>query len=497
VTDLEVTPGYFSPNGDGVNETVEARFTPIAAAGSVSVDVSVARVSDGFLMATLVAGETRPTGVEIREPWTPGPIADGRYRFDVVVTEGAVSDSASAEVEADSTPPQVTWGVVGPSPFDPVDAPLALEVRVVSDATTTTHVIVRQDDAVVDSLGTVAGADTVTLSWGGRRADSTQAPGGRYELFALARDLATNADSTVRDVTLDRLPPAIRVDQPDTVQTDAFPVTLTGRATDGDEVSLVEASFDSAQTFVTADSLTAPADTVGFGVVVDDPAPAPGRRRVVLRARDRYGHTAQRNVVVAYDLLLPAVTSTDLLTPQGAVRDGDSLVVATVWNQPGLTVTADFGNLDTGYADGDEAVADEGGGLYTVRYAVSPSNGRRSGAKNVIVRASTGVLAATDTLSIELVDSQGGDLVAINRNRFDPLAGETVQIAANGTQPVEVDVYGLDGCRVRLLIGDGHVEWDGRNEDGGDVASGVYLLRVRSGDEEEVRRVAVLRGGSR
>ena len=41
------------------------------------------------------------------------------------------------------------------------------------------------------------------------------------------------------------------------------------------------------------------------------------------------------------------------------------------------------------------------------------------------------------------------------------------------------------------------MEWDGRSEEGADMASGVYFLQVNVDGTEEVRKVAVLRGGSR
>ena len=41
----------------------------------------------------------------------------------------------------------------------------------------------------------------------------------------------------------------------------------------------------------------------------------------------------------------------------------------------------------------------------------------------------------------------------------------------------------------------GFVEWDGRDDEGRAVASGVYLLRATVDGDEEIRKVAVLRGG--
>ncbi|MGH2570487.1 MAG: T9SS type A sorting domain-containing protein, partial [bacterium] len=60
-----------------------------------------------------------------------------------------------------------------------------------------------------------------------------------------------------------------------------------------------------------------------------------------------------------------------------------------------------------------------------------------------------------------------------------------------------VDIWNLAGHRVRTLQGNGVVAWDGSSDEGREVASGVYFLRLRTDDGEEKRRVAVVRGGRR
>ena len=64
---------------------------------------------------------------------------------------------------------------------------------------------------------------------------------------------------------------------------------------------------------------------------------------------------------------------------------------------------------------------------------------------------------------------------------------------------VDVDVYDVMGRRVRRLhegaraAGERQVTWDGRNEAGVPVASGVYLVRVRANDQELRTRVLRVR----
>ena len=73
--------------------------------------------------------------------------------------------------------------------------------------------------------------------------------------------------------------------------------------------------------------------------------------------------------------------------------------------------------------------------------------------------------------------------------RFDLARGERV----------ELDVYNLDGQRVTTLVsgargaGSYVVRWDGRDDDGGTLASGVYLYRLETENLVEVRKLLLLR----
>jgi hypothetical protein len=91
---------------------------------------------------------------------------------------------------------------------------------------------------------------------------------------------------------------------------------------------------------------------------------------------------------------------------------------------------------------------------------------------------------------------RSNEIVAISANRFDPDAGETVTFAGDrATAPLRIEIFTLSGQPVRVLEGNGYLEWPGTTESGRTVASGVYFLRVQSEGAEELRKVAVLRGG--
>ncbi len=498
-----VRPPYFTPNGDGRNDSTELSFTPGADGDSVAVRVEVRRVADNVLVDTPRPQTNVAAGAALVTVWAPVAAVEGAYRFDILVTDGVASVTDSAEVVVDLTVPVITLGAVAPNPFDPAaPAPadsLHVPFTVVSDATTGTVVrILTEAGVLVRQLGTFTGPGTSSFSWDGKNAADALQATGRYVVRAIATDLAANADTAAQSFTMDREAPTFP-SAADTVQTDVMPFTFRGSALDFDRVVLVETSVDSGATYRAVDSLSAPAALVQWATQVDYPGAAPGFSRLLVRAYDAAGHVARDTVVVAFDDEIPAPLGSVVLG-DGAVRDGETVRIRTEWSLAGLDVSANFSQLDFDYAAGDETVVESPPGTYTISYRVSPANIRRAEAHEVTIRASTGIVAGRDTVSVLLEEGgpRGDELVAVSRNRFDPDAGETVTLAAErGTAGVSVTVANLAGQIVREITGTGFAEWDGRGEDGDVCGSGVYFLRVTVDGDTENRRVAVLRGGAR
>ena len=72
-------------------------------------------------------------------------------------------------------------------------------------------------------------------------------------------------------------------------------------------------------------------------------------------------------------------------------------------------------------------------------------------------------------------------------------------ISGQESQPVRLAIYNVLGQRVRRLIddlqkpGSYSLWWDGRDEMGEEVTSGVYLCRLVVGDFHQVRKMLLLR----
>jgi hypothetical protein len=125
----------------------------------------------------------------------------------------------------------------------------------------------------------------------------------------------------------------------------------------------------------------------------------------------------------------------------------------------------------------------------------------------------TGLLIYVDAVSGEFIDStplgigdDGGAGRALPRalslgpnypNPFNPSTTIRYGLGEGEPRAIRLDVYDMRGRRVRTLFrgvreaGRYEAHWDGRDERGAEVGSGVYVVRLRS-DREVVSRKMVL-----
>ena len=89
-------------------------------------------------------------------------------------------------------------------------------------------------------------------------------------------------------------------------------------------------------------------------------------------------------------------------------------------------------------------------------------------------------------------------IVSVAPNPFNP--STTVHFTLPGLMPVSVEIWSVAGERVRVLAdkrlfdaGDNRVTWDGRNDRGSLVASGVYFVRLETPLGVKVSRAVALK----
>ncbi|OPX21603.1 MAG: hypothetical protein B1H02_07385 [Candidatus Latescibacteria bacterium 4484_107] len=82
-------------------------------------------------------------------------------------------------------------------------------------------------------------------------------------------------------------------------------------------------------------------------------------------------------------------------------------------------------------------------------------------------------------------------------NPFNPITELRYQLPE--ASEVRLSVYNLLGQEVRRLVdekmaaGAHSAQWDGRDDSGNPLASGVYLCRFRAGDFRQTKRIVLLR----
>jgi hypothetical protein len=80
---------------------------------------------------------------------------------------------------------------------------------------------------------------------------------------------------------------------------------------------------------------------------------------------------------------------------------------------------------------------------------------------------------------------------------FNPTARIMYSLRARG--PVKIQVFDIQGRLVRTLVdeeknaGEYVVEWHGRNNAGGSVASGIYFVRLQTGSTSTTRKAVFIK----
>ncbi|NKB71811.1 MAG: T9SS type A sorting domain-containing protein [Candidatus Latescibacteria bacterium] len=104
------------------------------------------------------------------------------------------------------------------------------------------------------------------------------------------------------------------------------------------------------------------------------------------------------------------------------------------------------------------------------------------------------------TAVLETRDGTVPDDFALNQNFPNPFnAGTVIQFSLPTASPVDLSVFNLAGQKVARLAeglrtaGQYRLEWDGRDDGGRELASGVYLYRLQAEDRIETRKLLLLR----
>lgn len=90
---------------------------------------------------------------------------------------------------------------------------------------------------------------------------------------------------------------------------------------------------------------------------------------------------------------------------------------------------------------------------------------------------------------------------SVRKNLIDPAKGEktTIVYKVDNDNKVEVKIYNVKGTLVRVIMGETksqgsyNTEWDGKDDGGNIVSSGVYRAVIKIGDRIEEQKIVILR----
>jgi flagellar hook assembly protein FlgD len=527
ITDLGVIPTPFSPNGDGVFDSTAVHYVLSAEADvAVSIRDSAGVELDQHFFPAQGSGE--------HSLWWDGKadgsvVPDGEY---VIVVEadplGGPPEEDEVACVVDTQPPEVVDFEAVPSRFSPDADGVADSLFVfllldhVEPSDQIVLSVVDTSGADIASLLSDTGIDSVAIYWDGTADGGGTASDGLYIVALEARDAAGNLTEDGLLVDLDTLPPLLAAYLTDAeageIRVADTLALAAGRAYDRAGIVSMEISDDGESwedlAFSMPESL--PAFTARWASTVTCTTCAQTgldeTRTFSVRGRDGsptaggqgYVNTeTTANPIITFDVVFdvagPDHVSTVVTDDDAIYLPGETITIESTFDATGYDVTADFGMVDSEFEESAVDVTPLAGGVYRVEYTISLDN--------TFVPVSVAPVTVTATDGFDRSDSgvvpvsvveggAGGEGLVVDANSFDPTSGEDVTISSDAaSEGLLVDVFNMAGVLVRMLDAEGgsSVTWDGTNQNGEFVASGVYFLWIRTGDSDTVRKVAVVK----
>jgi flagellar hook assembly protein FlgD len=196
--------GAFSPNGDGVSDTM-----PISLRLSETSTWTVAITDSADNQLASNTGTSSTASIT----WAPaaGSVPDGAYHWKLTATDAYRNGplTATGDLTVDTTAPTLTaTGDATPRVFSPngdgVDESVSFGVTSTEPGTALVTVV-NAANAVVSSFAVPLSGVAATVSWDGNTTSGTRAPDGPYTVRLAVRDVAGNTSaSPSRPVVVDR-----------------------------------------------------------------------------------------------------------------------------------------------------------------------------------------------------------------------------------------------------------------------------------------------------
>jgi hypothetical protein len=467
-----------------VSTNTKPTFTPIAPItkkeqDTVSIVVSATDPNTGDVLVYSASG--LPTGATFSPStraffWIPALNTAGVYTVKFNVTDGQLTDSANAVITIVKNNIKPTFSAIAPITKKERDT-----VSFVVNATdpNTGDVLVYSASGL--PTGATFNPSTRTFLW----IPAVNTAGGYTVKFFVTDGLLKDSTNAVITITKTNLKPAFTKGLRDTTINENQALALSVAATDpnGDAVTY---------------SLTG---TVPAGAAINASTGAftwtptftqSGIYTIVVRATDPSGlYDSAKAIITVMNVnrkpvlaskqptqTLDSVTVNTLIVFKVAATDPDNEAITYTWKLNNVVVKA---GPDTTYSFSSSAV----GSTQKIACVFSDVSGGSDSAtwSFRIVNLATEVQSNSTEVPTEFNLGQNYP------NPFNPMT--TIEFGLPKAATVTLEIYNVLGMKVRTLLSGEMlsaayhtVTWDGRNDRGGQVTSGVYLYRITANNFE-------------
>ena len=376
------------------------------------------------------------------------------------------------------------------------------------------------DGESVRQIYSSTGIASAVLFWDGTDEAGAVAPDGLFFVRVEARDAAGNQAESGALVDLDTAPPDLGVDDLDTTtmefRVESSVAELTGWAYDRAGVVSVELSVNQEEWTEVAlgrpDTVTWAGSVACESCLLDS---LDETVHVLVRAHDGtptadgQGHVNDSSTSfpmisfdVVFDVAPPKHESSTLNGGNDTFEPGETIIITTAWDYDRYTVTADFSHVDSEFDTLDADVVEIPGDRYSVTYEIPAADLLVLPVEDaqVFITATDdfGRQVTVEAVTVTVLPGSSDDpagVLGLDVNSFEPLAGGEVVITLGSHEgTATVSIYNMAGTLVRTLESQDHeISWQGDNDAGDSVASGVYFLRIQMDESESIRKVAVIR----
>lgn len=501
---IRIVPMVFSPNSDGVQDSITIFYTLTDTAETVFIQVLNAQ---GRIVRTLVDSVAQSAG-EHYVSWDGKdhenlPVPDGKYAiiFGAGNSAGAARQ-ASIKVAVDTVAPSLSVEDIIPSPYTPdisgSDSTVTISFYVSqSDSSDNVFVVIVDTDAItaLDILRpeSFVGDGEYRVSWDGRSKKD-----GLYPFWLKAIDRAGNSSEvTSFSVDLDISGPIILFTSPENTN-DTLEV-VEGTVFDRNGVKDVEVSLDRGQSF--SPLYISGLGTLSWSVDLPDSLRREGKVIIQVKATDLSGHISLRSDTLNADFTpperpafdeLPERVASPELTISGKTSPGDSIFIS-ITDSAGAIIadTTAVANTDSVFSV-QMTLTLGGNSIHAFARDVA---GNSSDSSSVLV-------FYEEAIEEELIEPR----ISFPEKFPDKFDENVFKIDLPKTEKgigVEIHIYNLVGDLVRTLVSSektfSHkIPWDTRNDRGELLRNGVYLcnfvIRLSNGTTiSEKKLVAIVR----